>query len=359
MDPNSSKTKRIELLNLLAGKPDSITIEPADWPRLAKWLQHVNLGAASYHMLTPIFPEAKPHLQEAYYANIYRDMAQKQVFQEMLSSLGEQELDIMLLKGAALAPLAWDEPHVRFQNDIDFLVQRPLLNTIAQVLHKANFRFRKPDAVGRFYADLPDTNKEGQLEMVSPSDSQVVLEAHTEVFLGHVQRVTAERVENQLWERRVEATRPGVENVPPGIMFWRLSNEDLVIHTMVHTAINHQFDENTLRNMLDVVRLAQRLSVDWDVVQERVSAMKMKTAVWLFMHTASQIWPNQPFKAVMEQLQPNALRRGWLTQMVHLDTVLDRQILRLSSRRYLLLLLMVDRPVDMFRLLIWLPFLKE
>ena len=359
MDQNSSKTKRIELLNLMAGKPASITIEPADWPQLARWLQHVNLGGAGYHMLGPIYLEAKAHLQEAYYANIYRDMAQKQVFQEMLSNLGERELDIMLLKGAALAPLAWDEPHVRFQSDIDFLVQRPELHTIAQVLHSANFRFRKPEAIGQFYDDLPDTNKEGQLEMVSPFDSQVVLEAHTEVFLGHIQRITAVRVEEQLWERRVESTPAGIKNMPTGIHFWRLSNEDLIIHTMIHTAINHQFDENTLRNMLDAIRLAQRLSIDWNVVQARVSSMKMKTAVWLFMHTASQIWSQHPFDPVMEQQKPSALRQRWLTRMINLDVVLDRKILRLSNRRYLLLLLMVDRPIDMLRLLVQLPFLKE
>ncbi|MEM9773885.1 MAG: nucleotidyltransferase family protein [Chloroflexota bacterium] len=359
MDQNSWKTKQIEILNCLAGKLEPTVIDSVDWPRMASWLQHVNLGAAGYHMLGPVFSEAKSHLQEAYYGNIYRDMAQKQVFQEMLNSLQDHELDIMLLKGAALASLAWDEPHVRFQSDIDFLVQRPELHTIAQVLHKANFRFRKPDAIGRFYDDLPDTNKEGQLEMVSSSDSQVVLEAHTEVFLGHVQRITAERVEEQLWERRVKATPVGVENMPIGIRFWRLSNEDLIIHVMIHTAINHQFDENSLRNMLDVIRLAQRIQIDWHVVHERVSSMKMKTAVWLFMHTAAQIWQNHPFDSVIDQLKPSRLRQRWLTQMINLDVILDRRILRLSKRRYLLLLLMVDRPVDMFRLLVRLPFLKE
>ena len=131
----------------------------------------------------------------------------------MLSSLDGHKVDILLLKGAAVSNLAWGgQDYLRFQSDIDFLVQRPDLHTIATVLHGANFRFRKPDAIGEYYADLPNTNKEGQLEMVSPSDSQVVLEAHTEVFLGHVQRITAKRIENELWARRISATYEGLEN---------------------------------------------------------------------------------------------------------------------------------------------------
>ncbi|MEM8862672.1 MAG: nucleotidyltransferase family protein [Chloroflexota bacterium] len=350
------KTKQKHLLNLLAGQPSKHEGPITEWSHLSKWLIGSNLGAAAYQYLGPIYPKLKPYLQEAYYGNIYRDTAQKQVFSEMLSSLKGHKMDIMLLKGAALGALAWDgESHLRFQSDIDFLVQRPELQTIANVLHEANFRFRKPDAIDSFYDDLPDTNKEGQLEMVSPSDSRVVLEAHTEVFLGHVQRITAERVEDDLWKRRIDTKVDGIGNAPNSVRFTRLSNEDLVIHTMIHTAINHQFDENTLRNMLDVIRLANRIPINWEVVAERVKMMRMTTAVWLFMHVSAQIWHVHPFKETLAQLKPSGLRQRLLARFITVDLVLSREILRLSRRRYGLLLLMIDRPIDMLRVLMRLP----
>ena len=128
---------------------------------------------------------------------------------------------------------------------------------------------------------------------------------------------------------------------------------------MVHTAINHQFDENALRNMLDVIRLADRLPIDWQIVQDRAKSMRMQTAVWLFAHISAKIWEKHPFERLLHDLSPSRLRQKRLLQLMNEDVILAGKILRLSRRRYLLLLLMIDRPIDMLRLLIRLPWLSD
>ena len=143
--------------------------------------------------------------------------------------------------------------------------------------------------------------------------------------------------------------------------FWRLSNEDLVLHTMIHTAINHQFDPNTLRNMLDVLRLNDQLSIDWDVVHDRVVHMRTRTAVWLFLHLMSEIFEGLPAEIdrVYQRLRPTWLRRSLLSRYINEDMVLNLYDILIYARRYGLLLLLIDRPVDMLKVLIRLPQLLQ
>ncbi len=356
----NSKVAKQQLLNILAGRSRTGTVSADMLPYLTGWLVKAKLGAALYEILGNDFPDAKANLQGIYYTHVYRDTVQKKVFLQIAEELNSAETEIVLLKGSAIAPLAWDESFLRYKADVDFLVRRPTMHTVHDILHRMEFRYKKPDKVKKHFSDLPPTNKEGQIEMVSPTVDRVQIEAHTEIFVGHVQRLTNRRIEEDIWERKVPAD---MNILPAGgdeeSRFWRLSNEDLVLHTMIHTAINHQFDPNTLRNMVDVLRLNDRLDIDWGVVYERVVWMRTKTAVWLFLQLMQEIFGDLPkeMEQVRQKLEPGMLRRNLINNLINGDKVLNLYNILLSNKRFSLLLLQIDRPIDMLKVLVRLPWL--
>ncbi len=356
----NSKVAKQQLLNILAGQSQTDLV-PADMlPYLTGWLVKAKLGAALYEALGDDFIAEKATLQGIYYTNVYRDTVQKKLFLQVAEQLNPAETEIILLKGSAIAPLAWDEPFLRFKADVDFLVRREKMADVHKVLHGMQFRYKKPDKIKSYFSDLPPTNKEGQIEMVSPTVDRVQIEAHTEIFVGHVQRLTNRRIEDEIWERKVPAD---LNIMPAGVEvelpFWRLGNEDLILHTIIHTAVNHQYDPNTLRNMVDVLRLNDRLEIDWQVVYERVVWMRAKTAVWLFLHLMAGVFGELPSEidALRQKLEPGKLRRHLLEKFITPDKVLNLYNILLTSRRFGLLLLQIDRPIDMLKVLVRLPWL--
>ena len=341
-----------QALKLLSQQIETHEIPAEQLAYLLGWLVKAKLGAATYEIIGQHSPQVKHVLAGVYYSDLYRETVQQKKLTEIIEQLNPSETEIVLLKGSAIAPIAWAPTYLRYKADVDFMVRRKQLQKVHDTLHELAYTYKKPDKIKPFFDDLPPTNKEGQIEMVSPTIDRVQVEAHTEIFLGHVQRLTNERIEEELWERKVPAEN---DQLPDGL--WRLSNEDMVLHTMVHTAINHQFDRNTCRNMLDVLRLDQALDIDWDVVYERVVHMRVKTAVWLFMHCTASIFGQVPFDDVMPKLAPSWFRRRLLAKLITPAKVLDLHDIMKSKKRYALLLLLIDRPADMFKVLIRLPWL--
>ena len=262
-----------------------------------------------------------------------------------------------MLKGAAITPIAWDQPYLRHQADVDFMVRREAMSVVSKHLQQAGFTFSKPKRVGRYFDDLPETNKEGQLEMVSADENRVQIEVHSEVFLGHVQRLTTNRREDDLWERKVISEEASHQGKP----FWRLSNEDLLLHTIVHTAINHQFDHNVARNFIDLIRLAQRLTIDWDLLFERIRERKVTTAAWLTLSLMQDVFDDTRYAPLTKNLNQHvgSLKRWLLKKLIDKDAILNLYVINRTRWRYLLLLLMVDRFGDMVRLLVRLPTLEK
>lgn len=343
---------KIQLLRMLA---ELQPVEDVDFRPIEGWITKIHLGAAMFELLGKNSRFNYLKAQEQYYTNIFRSTVQQTVFSEIVTALNQKNIEILLLKGAAITPIAWDQPYLRYQADIDFMVRREALGVVSQHLQQAGFVFSKPKRVGRHFSDLPETNKEGQLELVSTDGNSVNIEVHSEVFLGHLQRLTTNRHEDDLWGRKVSAGQ--TDNTP----LWRLSNEDLLLHILVHTAINHQFDQDAARNFIDLIRLANRLTVDWELLFERIRQRKVTAAVWLTLALMQDIFGTTSYTSLLNNLGENVWRskRWLLKKLIDKELILMLYTIKQTRWRYALLLLMVDRIGDMLRLLMRLPKLEK
>ncbi|MFK7802988.1 MAG: nucleotidyltransferase family protein [Anaerolineae bacterium] len=343
---------KIQLLKMLA---ELQPVEDIDFRPIETWALEARLGAAAFDLVGKTANVNYPTWQKQFYTNIFRHTLHQKVFTELATSLQAKEIDILLLKGAAISRLAWSEPYLRFQADVDFMVRRESMHMVSEQMLAAGFEFKKPHAIGQFFADLPLTNKEGQLEMYAPVKQDVMIEVHSEVFLGHVQRITSDRQERKLWEKRVSIDWPNEANV----QHWRLSNEDLLLHTLIHTAVNHQFNKDTQRNLIDLIRLENRLEVDWNTLHDQIKLMKVQTPVWLVLSIMQDVFGRTEFEQLAKQLEVSRVRKFLLKKLVNKESILDLQVINQTKWRYALLLLMVDRPLDMLRLLMQLPKISQ
>ena len=128
-----------------------------------------------------------------------------------------------------------------------------------------------------------------------------------------------------MWHRKA----PASNNKEQKIDFWRLSNEDLLLHTLIHTAINHQFNKDTVRNLIDLIRLAQRLEIDWELLENRIRNQRVQTTVWLTLSIIQEIFGDTAYTPLLKKLeqQVGGIRQWLLKKLVRKDLILDlRQI---------------------------------
>lgn len=355
MNKTAHNRLKMQLLAMLA---EQQPLEDIDFRPIATWIIEANLAAAMFELVGKRSRFDYPQIQKRYYTNIFRATVQQTVFAEIADHLHQKRIDIVLLKGAAITPIAWNQPYLRYQADIDFMVPRHALATVSTYLTQAGFIFRKPQRIGKHFDDLPETNKEGQLELVLADKNGVSIEVHSEVFLGHVQRIATERHEAGLWARKVVAKQPDPSMA--GRPLWRLSDEDLLLHVLVHTAINHQFDKHVGRNFIDLIRLAHRLTIDWGLLYEQIRTQKVTTAVWLALSLMQEIFGETPYTPLHLMLSQHVGRvRGWLLKrLLNREHILNLYLINRTKWRYVLLLLMIDQVGDMLRVCVRLPSLK-
>jgi hypothetical protein len=147
-----------------------------------------------------------------------------------------------------------------------------------------------------------------------------------------------------LWARR--------EALPGWPDMGQLAAEDMVIHLAVHTAVNHQFGMSALRSLVDVALTARKRGVDWAVVAERAKEWRVGTAVYTMLALLDVLIGAAGVETALDALRPSGLRRWLIGGTVTPQSVLAGEDLRSGRRRFLLLLLLVDRKRDMVNL-VW------
>jgi hypothetical protein len=101
-----------------------------------------------------------------------------------------------------------------------------------------------------------------------------------------------------------------------------------------------------VRGLLDIALTAHTRPLDWRVVAERARRWRVRTAVWTVLYLAEQLIGLPGVEEALVSLSPTSLRRVLLKSLVSPRSVLEGRDLRQSPLRYLILLLLVDRPWD-------------
>ena len=185
----------------------------------------------------------------------------------------------------------------------------------------------------------------GERQMVGTRPDTGLVELHWGVFAGEWLQRTARIDEHAIRQRLCPTELLGQ---PVAL----LAPEDAVLQLLVHTGVNHQFSMSVLRSLIDVTLLARSTPLDWAAIADRARAWRIATVTWLGLALAIDLVGLSEARSMLPRLAPSRLRQAGLMRLVNPQRIIALTDVRASRSRFVLLLLLIDRPRDIFKLVI-------
>ena len=192
-------------------------------------------------------PAALAQFDEARRGNAIAWMRRRLALQRAIEALAAVGIDATVLKGMAVAPVAYPAPELRTMSDIDLWVHAPL-DAIPPLLKPLGWVMAPRHGIGQV-----DSRQTIGLALGEPP---LVLEAH------RTPGSLAESVP-QLIDRMIQRRHRGSD-------WWTLAPGDQLLHAILHGGVHHRFS-GVLPGILDVALLAERAgNLDWAAWSERL-----------------------------------------------------------------------------------------
>ncbi len=336
------------LVVLAAGGDTLLEVSPDVEDRLAEWLQENELGPLAYHHRLTISPAAGHFLQSDWFSAVAEGTLRAEHLQCMHHAFVEAHIPFVLLKGAALALSVYRDDLSRVMSDIDLWVQEEKLPQVIAIMHQLGYEW-----MDKSERPLPlQQLSGGEIRFHHPAWAGVLIELHWQPLKGWWLVRTANIDNGVIWSRieplvftNASVFSDGEEGI------YQLSAEDMVIHLAVHLAINHQFGLSAIRHLLDIALTERVRGVDWLSVAARAKDWRVATAVYTTLNLLDQLIGVEGLAVALVALRPSRLRRKLVRRYVSAESVLAGRDLRHGWRRFVLLLLLVDRFRDMLTLI--------
>jgi len=227
-----------------------------NWPDLIKQAERNGLGPLVYTHLKAAevsFPkDAFRELQGLYLRHQHANRVRGQVLAQILDAYRNAGIEVLVLKGAALAHISYPQPGLRPMRDIDLLVRKSQMWQAQSVLEELGFNApqRFPGKEAHHHLAVAGKQVEG---------FQVSVEVHHNLFL--------ERIKQSMSFEEL-STDPLPFTLPSGIQARTLGYEDMLWHICLHIAqISQSF---RLIWVVDVVGFAEKFvtEIDWRRVKQ-------------------------------------------------------------------------------------------
>jgi hypothetical protein len=313
---------------------------------LAGWAIAQNMGPYLLHRLqrsgalAGLSEEARAALQSAYYQAVAANTIQRQELANVLEALERAEVDVVLLKGTALAYTVYADPVSRLKGDTDAWIRTDRLPAAITALERLGYRSRSKGDRPPALASLVG----GEQQMISGIPGTGLIELQWPAFRGEWTRHTTQIDHDALRARCLPVVVEGQRALvmAPG---------DTLIHLCHHQAISHQFSFPGVRGLLDLHLIVESASLDWRGVVACARAWRLSTVVWAMLDLTRRLLDTPIPDDVLNALAPSSGRRRAIQRLQ-----LDRMLIEMRSagyhrRRFWIQLLLIDRLRDMARLI--------
>jgi hypothetical protein len=241
-------------------------------------------------------------------------MAQEQLryTRELMRGLEERGIRSALLKGAAVATMAYRDPGMRQFNDNDILVDRSMIPKVGVALNELGYTQGSWDyATGSV---RPATRKEAVFLAVTshqtysymrPTPDSGWLDAHRlDVHLS-IDLMTANRTDDAI--DALLAARVTVGDPP----IWTIDPVDMLIFCCIHF-YKEAIYIGEVRRLKDLVLykltdLLGLLRIAGDGLVDRARCLNQETAVYFALHHIDVLYPGRVEARLLETLRPSSL----------------------------------------------------
>ncbi len=222
---------------------------------------------------------------------------------EVLKVCAREKLDVLVLKGAFLAPAAYADASLRPMNDIDLLFRPQDLVKVGLILENLGYKgkHKHADQGPGITKHVNTYRRDGNLgatpnPYLSPSGDRVI-EPHgslEESWFGLKVDITP-----GVWDRAVSTQ---LHHQPA----YRLSTSDLVIHLAVHATFHLIMASSVLLQLYDIGQVVKtwRDQLDWTQILTLTQKAQAEPFVYAALFWAKSIFnasiPSEPIKQLEE-----------------------------------------------------------
>ena len=324
---------------------------------LARWLISQGLGPLAYRLNRHTFPALTERLKSDAFSALAENSMHFGRLEQIRGGFQHADLPIVVLKGAALAESVYGDTALRPMADVDIWVTETRMVDAVAIMQELGFRAWEKQ---RRPLSLQELSR-GEIQFYGMHDGCV--ELHWSPFpgwwLNHVAAVDDEAIWSRIEplsaqmmpDSSTDTRKVKPSSAPNNQSSHHLAAEDMVIQLAVHTAVTHQFGQRAVQGLMDIVLTTRARPVDWKVVARRARRWRLAVAVWLVIHFADRLIGLEEARPLLVELEPSQLRQRLLQALISPEKVLAGDSHLAGNSRYLLLLLLVDRPRDIFGLI--------
>ncbi len=239
---------------------------PFDWAALLSVADAERLGPLLYRVLRGQYlipPEVEEALRAMRLGNAMRDRLLRGELVTILDRLAAQSIDVLLLKGAALACMVYGGTGLRPMSDLDLLVREEAVQPAVDILTRLGYRRSGVEVhpgAGLAY--------ENEILLEKPGPVSSVVELHWSLFdLPYYQHILPLP---WFWQTGLEVhigdTRARV-----------LGPEGQILHLCGHVVLHHSHEGDGLLWQHDVaeVLVHYREQIDWDELLRRAQECRL------------------------------------------------------------------------------------
>ncbi|RAS59252.1 putative nucleotidyltransferase-like protein [Lentzea atacamensis] len=282
------------------------------------WLNLSGLGVDALEALRPYY--VVPSLQINYEAQRMYGIDQTRGTARLMRAFDEAGIRCAMMKGAAVAAMAYPDPSVRLYVDNDLLFHREDLRAVGEVLRDLGYRQGVWDPVERVVQ--PASRSEILLHAVHSHETfpyvgligePLIHGAHEVDVHFSIDLLTSNNSDDavaELLSRRIQVE--GASGDP----LWTLDHDDMFLFVCVHfqrEAVHLSEVETTkdlvLYKAIDLLGMISGAGsrMDLATVVERARALGLTREVYFSAHYVDVLFPNRVPAAFLEELRPDSV----------------------------------------------------
>lgn len=272
----------------------SITITGKDQENLCQVLEIASLEQIRQHGLSPwvyywlklhdyegrLPADLLPALRQDFSQQLLCSTIQQNEIRQILSALAAAGLEVILLKGADLAPRVYGDPALRAMSDLDLLLSLADVAPAEEILRRLGYRLHSGHGDRGLIIN--------EVCYHPPPGKILYVDLHWEIV--------AACSFYYLPYRPLRAAAPSCDYY--GLPSLHLSPEHLLIHLCLHAFENFP----VLPQLLDLALVVSRLSLNWPKLVQETCGFGCQLPVCLMLQEIARIVPDKIPTAALAQL---------------------------------------------------------
>jgi len=283
---------------------------PLNWEEVLASASRHDVAPLLYRSITNIVKdhdipqEVMVRLRIAYRDNLARNMYLYAELRRILEVLHNNDVQVIFLKGAALAKTVYGDIGLRPMSDVDILVRRENLSNAVELLFQMGYSLCN--------------DQEAQNRNINVKELINAYSRHVPA-LSHLQGIQKLDIHwtipdspctiAGLWERaktiKIDKTDVLV-----------LSLEDLLLHLSLHTSVHHKFHDHGLKQLYDIAITMNRYhnEIDWDQLRLRAYEWRTEKYLYLTLRLSREILGANVPERILSALKPKAFNEKILME---------------------------------------------